>query len=296
MAADAAITRAKERFEALRARDTVAIMYSGSDVGLPSLSPSHLPKHFRKFEGMRSFHFSPNQHRRGLLITHSACTESERLVIEAFRCVAEDLQEHLEAHKYTTCFKIRELDWAIALIEASHNSLLGPEGYGEVLWQDADSDLLVTGKFSEDRGKHLNIMDRYFIELNNAVEASLRLIEHLAVLPEAPQKPEPREKTADQKLQDLFEANPNFTCEASLRALAQELGLKSPSTLTATPFYNNVLKEKREVVKQISQQKQAAEKRIRSGNAHADDAAEIEAADKALDEYYSQYHQIDRER
>ena len=64
----------------------------------------------------------------------------------------------------------------------------------------------------------------------------------------------------------------------------------------ATHFYNNVLKEKREVVKQISQQKQAAEKRIRSGNAHADDAAEIEAADKALDEYYSQYHQIDRER
>ena len=35
---------------------------------------------------------------------------------------------------------------------------------------------------------------------------------------------------------------------------------------------------------------------MRSGNAHADDAAKIEAADKALDEYYSQYHQIDRER
>lgn len=296
MSTDIAITRAKERFEALRLRVTVAIMYSGSDAELPVLNPTHLPKQFHKFEGMRSFHFRPSQHRRGLLITHSACTESERLVIDAFRSVAEDLQKHLEAKKYTTCFRIRELDWAIALIEASHNGLLGSEGYDEVLWQDADSDLLVNGKFSEDRGKNLNIMDRYFIELNNAVEASLRLIEHLSKVPEVPQKSEPREKTADEKLQDLFEANPNFTCEATLRALAQELGLMSQSTLVATSFYSNVLKEKREVVKQINQRKQAAEKRIRSGNAHADDTAEIEAADKALDEYYAQYHQIDRER
>ncbi len=296
MAADLAITRAKERFEALRARDTVAIMYSESASELSALSPSHLPRHYRKFENMRSFHFSPSQHRRGLLITHSACTESERLVIEAFRSVSKDLQEHLEAHKYTTCFRIRELDWAIALVESANQQLLGSEGYEWKWWQDADDDLLITGRVAECWDKNLNIMDRYFIELNNAVEASLRLIEHLAIVPEVPQKPEPREKTADQKLQDLFERNPNYACEATLRALAKELGFKSPSTLTATPFYNNVLKEKREVVKQINQQKQAAEKRIRSGNAHANDAAEIKAAEKALDEYYSQYHQVDRER
>ena len=172
MAADLAITRAKERFEALRARDTVAIMYAESASELPELSPSHLPRHFRKFENMRSFHFSPSQGRRGLLITHSACTESERLVVEAFRSVSKDLQEHLEAHKYTTCFRIRELDWSIALVESANQQLLGSEGYEWKWWQDADDDLLITGRVAECWDKNLNIMDRYFIELNNAVEAS----------------------------------------------------------------------------------------------------------------------------
>ena len=55
MSSDAAITRAKERFEALRARDAVAIMYSESATELVPLSPTHLPRHFRKFEGMRAF-------------------------------------------------------------------------------------------------------------------------------------------------------------------------------------------------------------------------------------------------
>ncbi|HAO73251.1 MAG TPA: hypothetical protein DCR06_11670, partial [Planctomycetaceae bacterium] len=179
MAADVAIARAKARLEALRGRDPVAIMYSESATELKPLSPNNLPRHFRKFEGMRAYNFHPSKDRRALLVTHSACTESERLVIDTFRSVSKDLEEHLYAHKYTTCFRIRELDWAIALVEASHRKLLGSEGYEWQWWQDADEELLVTGRIADAWGKNMHVMDRYFIELKNAVESSLRLIEHL---------------------------------------------------------------------------------------------------------------------
>ena len=288
MSSDAAITRAKERFEALRARDAVAIMYSESATELVPLSPTHLPRHFRKFEGMRAFNFHPCKDRRGLVATHSSCTESERLVIEAFRSVSKDLEEHLEAHRYTTRFRIRELDWAIALVEASHKKVLGSEGYEWQWWQDADDDLLITGRIAECWDKSMNIMDRYFIELINAVESSLRLIEHLATEPEVPKQAVARDKTADQLLQDLYERNPNFACTASLKVLAADLGFASPSALSATHFYRNVLKGKRDAVKEIISPRKQAEKRIRAGMPYVDDKETIDAVNKTLGEYFEQ--------
>ena len=299
MSSDAAITRAKERFEALRARDAVAIMYSESATELVPLSPTHLPRHFRKFEGKRAFNFHPCKDRRGLVVTHSSCTESERLVIEAFRSVSKDLEEHLEAHEYTTRFRIRELDWAIALVEASHKKVLGSEGYEWQWWQDADDDLLITGRIAECWDKSMNIMDRYFIELTNAVESSLRLIEHLATEPEVPKQMVAREKTADQLLQDLYERNPNFACTASLKVLAADLGFASPSALAATRFYRNVLKEKRDAVKEIISHRKQAEKRIRAGMPYVDDKETIDAVNETLGEYFEQIadevHRVNQE-
>ncbi len=297
MSSDAAITRAKERFEALRARDAVAIMYSESATELVPLSPTNLPRHFRKFEGMRAFNFHPCKDRRGLLVTHSVCTETERLVIEAFRNVSKDLEEHLEAHGYTTRFRISELDWAIALVEASRRKLLGSEGYDWQWWQDADDDLLITGRIAECWDKNMNIMDRYFVELNNTVESSLRLIEHLATEPGVTKQTDTREKTADQLLQDLYERNPNFACTASLRVLAADLGFASSSALTATYFYSNVLREKRDAVKEIISHRKQAEKRIRAGMPYVDDKETIDAVDKTLGEYFEQIaeevHRVD---
>ena len=142
-------------------------------------------------------------------------------------------------------------------------------------------------------------MDRYFVELTNAVESSLRLIEHLATEPEVPKQTVAREKTADQLLQDLYERNPNFACTASLKVLAADLGFASPSALAATRFYRNVLKEKRDAVKEIISHRKQAEKRIRAGMPYVDDKETIDAVNETLGEYFEQIadevHRVNQE-
>ncbi len=105
------------------------------------------------------------------------------------------------------------------------------------------------------------------------------------------------EKTADQLLQDLYERNPNFACTASLRVLAADLGFASSSALTATYFYSNVLREKRDAVKEIISHRKQAEKRIRAGMPYVDDKETIDAVDKTLGEYFEQIaeevHRVD---
>ena len=185
------------------------------------------------------------------------------------------------------------------MVEASHKKVLGSEGYEWQWWQDADDDLLITGRIAECWDKSMNIMDRYFIELTNAVESSLRLIEHLATEPAVPKQAVARDKTADQLLQDLYERNPNFACTASLKVLAADLGFASPSALAATHFYRNVLKEKRDVVKEIISHRKQAEKRIRAGMPYVDDKEAIDAVNKTLGEYFEQIadevHRVNQE-
>jgi hypothetical protein len=252
MAADVAIARAKARLEALRGRDSVAIMYSESATELKPLSPNNLPRHFRKFEGMRAYNFHPSKDRRALLVTHSACTESERLVIDTFRSVSKDLEEHLYAHKYTTCFRIRELDWAIALVEASHRKLLGSEGYEWQWWQDADEDLLVTGRIADAWGKNMHVMDRYFIELKNAVESSLRLIEHLEIEhleaePSVPKQTESCGETTNKKLEALWKKEPAFCLLKPIQAIAQKIG-KGEISVSESDFWKETIMPQKKLV------------------------------------------------
>ena len=137
------------------------------------------------------------------------------------------------------------------------------------------------------------------MQLENIVESSIQLINYLGKKPESPRKSRLKEKTAGQLLQDLYEADPRFCCEQSLRTIAEKLGLKSNGAITATCFYKDVLKGKREFCKPVIDQRKQAEKRIRAGMPYADDKETIDAVDKSLSEYFEHIsddmHRMDQE-
>ncbi len=135
------------------------------------------------------------------------------------------------------------------------------------------------------------------MQLENIVESSIQLIHYLGKKPEVPKKSRLKEKTADQLLQDLYEADPRFCCEESLRTITEKLGLKSTGTITSTCFYKDVLKGKRDHCKSAIEQRRQAEKRIRAGMPYVDDKETIDAVDKSLGEYFEriadEVHRVD---
>ncbi|MGI9458395.1 MAG: hypothetical protein ACR2NF_00210 [Pirellulales bacterium] len=246
MVTGAAIARAEGRFQSLRSRDAVSILYSSWASGLPPMRRDNLPRDFHKYSESRSIEFKPDSDRHSLFLTHCACPESENLLIDAFRDISIDLKDALEKHQFTTGFRTRELDWAVALIEASHKGLLGSAGYDEVWWQDSTDPLLIAGRIKESFAEKVDLIDHYMVELTNAVESSLRLVEILETEPEAPKQTKPRGDDTEQRLRMLWTEDQFYCLTHSIAEIAKRID-RSKGQVSKSQFWQEVITLEKDV-------------------------------------------------
>lgn len=293
------------RFEAFRDNEPVGLLYSEWQRGTEPLDPKQLPKSYKSFEQQMAFHFCPAEHLDSLLIIKGDDSNLKRLVMSICSSAAIHFKDDLLSHGFKINTRTMSAPWLWALVEAARRQCLGAEGLvgGTAFCQSKhDRNLTVDEQEVLDESLGWSMADfvpRRFMQLENIVESSIQLIHYLGKKPESPKKSRLREKTADQLLQDLYEADPRFCCEESLRTIAEKLGLKSTGTITATCFYKDVLKGRRDHCKPAIEQRKQAEKRIRAGMPYVDDKETIDAVDKSLSEYFEQIademHRMDQE-
>jgi len=293
------------RFESFRDSEPIGLLYSEWQPGVEPLNPSLLPEAYKSFEQQMAFRFCPSEHLDSLLIIKGGDSDFKRLVMSICSSAAIHFKDDLLSHGFKINTRTMSAPWLWALVEAARRQCLGAEGLvGATTFCQSkhDRNLTVDEQAVLDESLGWSMADfvpRRFMQLENIVESSISLISYLGEKPESPRKSRLKEKTADQLLQDLYEADPKFCCEESLRTIAGKLGLKSTGTITATCFYRDVLKDKRAFCKPALSQRKQAEKRIRAGMPYVDDKETIDAVDKSLREYFEQIvdevHRVDQE-
>ena len=291
------------RFESFRDNEPIGLLYSEWQCGIEPLDPKQLPEPYESFEQQIAFSFSPSDHLESLLIIKGDDSNLKRLVMSVCSSAAIHFKNDLLSHGFEINTRTMSVPWLWSLVEAARRQCLGAEGLvgGTTYCQSKhDKNLTVDEQEVLDESLGWSMADfvpRRFMQLENIVESSINLISYLGEKPESPKKSQLKQKTADQLLQDLYEAAPRFCCEESLKTIAEKLGLKSTGSISATCFYKDVLKGKRDYCKSAIEQRRQAEKRIRAGMPYVDDKETIDAVDKSLGEYFEriadEVHRVD---
>ena len=281
-------------FEAVADNEPIGLLYSEWQRGIEPLDPKQLPESYESFEQHIAFEFSPSEHLESLLIIKGDDSNLKRLVMSVCSSAAILFKDDLLSHGFEINTRTMSAPWLWSLVEAARRQCLGVEGLigGTAYCQSKhDKNLTVDEQEILDESLGWSMADfvpRRFMQLENIVESSINLISYLGEKPESPRKSHLKEKTADQLLQDLYETDPKFCCEESLKTIAEKLGFKSTGSISATCFYKDVLKCKRDYCKSAIDQRKQAEKRIRAGMPYVDDKETIDAVDKTLGEYFEQ--------
>jgi hypothetical protein len=241
------------RFETFRDKEPIGLLYSIWRRDIEPLHPSELPTTYKAFANQQpTFRFSPAKELSGLLIVRGDNPTVKRLVMATYKTSSKELHNELCNCGFEPDAGIVEINWLWALIEAASKGHLGCEGFvdGKAFYQSSVADLTVDEATILDDSLGWSMADfvpRKFMQLENIVESSIRLIEYLRAESEAPrQKTLLKEQNTDNSLRDLYEIDPTFCLKETLEVIAQRLSLQSVDPVLDCPFYKFYLKELRD--------------------------------------------------